>query len=375
MREIAARPAIVEAAIIQPAIAETEPDNIVVPTPVKSDVLDYVWVLWIGVALVLFTHKVASYRGFVRFIKLGAEEITDAHVLELYSEEFELSKIKRRLPLCLNNQAVSPMLVGVISPMLILPAMDVSSGELRNILRHELTHHRRLDYLYKWLLQITLCLHWFNPLIYLVVKQINKNCELSCDEGVISRLDSDDRIIYGDALMASLTSQGNYGNFVVSMTMSENGGIIKERLDMIMNYKKKTRPVVLLTLLLTLAMLCGFTFAGAYMDEQNKVAATEGFDSSGFNTTSINDKTWYLVETEDQLRAIAYYQDTLSRSYLQNADFYIKNVWTSIGTDIYPFTGEYNGNGFSMGPLYLRLPGLPPQIKSPKRVFRKTSCT
>jgi beta-lactamase regulating signal transducer with metallopeptidase domain len=234
------------------------------------EIQNNVWLLWFAVALVLFVHKVASYRSFVRFIRVGIEEITDEHMLTLYQDEVAQANIKRRLSLYRNNQVVSPMLVGIIRPALVIPKLDASDGELRNILRHELTHYKRLDYIYKWLVQIMLCLHWFNPLVYLIVKRINKSCELSCDETVIRRLDENGRMIYGDALIASLTAQGNYSNFVVSMTMSENGNIVKERLDMIVNYKKKTILASCVALILTVLLLCGFTFAGAYKEINNE---------------------------------------------------------------------------------------------------------
>jgi len=228
------------------------------------DILNNIWLLWIGVALVLFVHKVASYRGFIRFVKVGAKKISDKHILDIYEDELAAAKIKRRLPLYVNAQVVSPMLVGIVRPALVIPVLEASDAELWNVFRHELTHYKRLDFLYKWIVQITLCLHWFNPLVYLINKQINKSCELSCDGAVIKHLDEDGRVTYGDALMASLKAQGNYSDFVASMNMSENGNIVKERLDMIMGYRKKSGLVICITGLLTVLLFCGFTFAGAY---------------------------------------------------------------------------------------------------------------
>lgn len=246
-----------------PAPQNTETEMSVQPEYWR-DSLNNIWLIWIGVALVLFVHKVASYRSFVRFVTLGMNKITDTHIWNIYRAELTAAKVKRQLPLYENNQVVSPMLVGIVRPTLVIPALETSDDELRNILRHELTHYKRLDFLYKWIVQIVLCLHWFNPIVYLVNKHINRSCELSCDEAVIRHLDEDGRIIYGDALIASLKVQGNYRDFVISMTMSENGNIVKERLDAIMNFKKKTGVVFCATILLTALLLCGFTFTGAY---------------------------------------------------------------------------------------------------------------
>jgi len=254
-----------------PALQSVETETPVQPV-LWSDILNNIWLLWLGVALVLFVHKIASYRSFARFVKVGMKTLTDTHIWDIYQSELAAARIKRQLPLYENNLVVSPMLVGIARPALVIPALGANDDELRNILRHELTHYKRLDFLYKWIVQITLCLHWFNPLVYLISKQINKSCELSCDEAVIKHLDEDGRITYGDALIASLKKQGTYSDFVVSMTMSENGNIVKERLDMIMSYKKKSRLIICLSSILTVLLICGFTFTGAYAaTQQNNV--------------------------------------------------------------------------------------------------------
>lgn len=277
----------------------------------RREMLNNIGILWIGIALVLFVHKVSSYRSFVRFVRVGASKITDKRILDLYHTELAGTKIKRQLPLFENNQVVSPMLVGIIRPALIIPALDASDGELRNILRHELTHYKRMDFLYKWIVQVTVCLHWFNPLVHLISKQINKSCELSCDETVIKHLDEDDRMLYGDALIASLGAQRNYSDFVVSMTMSENGNIVKERLDMIMSYRKKSRIAICISFLLTVILLGGFTFMGAYaasnMNANLAVYPAQTANGSAYSSmpaTNRIDERLTLIEKEYTLAEI-----------------------------------------------------------------------
>jgi len=264
------------------------PQDVETETPAQPaywrDILNNIWLLWIGVALVLFVHKVASYRGFARFIKVGMKTLTDTHIWDIYQSELTAAKIKRQLPLYVNAQAVSPMLVGIVRPALVIPALEASDDELRHIFRHELTHYKRLDFLYKWIVQIVLCLHWFNPLVYLINRQISKSCELSCDEAVIKHLDESDRTIYGDALIASLKAQGNYSDFVVSMTMSENGNIVKERLDMIMCYRKKSKLTVICSFILSAIFLCCAMFTGAYAATTTKPTDNLKFmDNQVFN--------------------------------------------------------------------------------------------
>lgn len=232
-----------------------------------SKLLDNAWMLWLGVALVFFVHKVTSYRSFARFVRAGARKATDMRLLTIYEEIHKEAKLKRQLPLYQNKQVSSPMLVGILKPMVVLPPLAATDDELRGIFRHELTHYRRLDFLYKWLMQITLCLHWFNPLVYLVGIRMNQCCELSCDEAVIRRLDEDSRISYGDALITSLEAQGSYSDFVISITMSENANFVKERLDAIMKYRKQNKVVTVLAALIAVLLFTGGYTLGAYAND------------------------------------------------------------------------------------------------------------
>ena len=64
-------------------------------------------------------------------------------------------------------------------------------------------------------------------------------------------------------------------------------------------------------------------------------------------TIMINEREYYLISTETQLRMIDYYG--LDRNYMQQNDIEISDVeWIPIGTSDNPFTGSYNGNGFKI---------------------------
>jgi hypothetical protein len=125
-----------------------------------------------------------------------------------------------------------------------------------------------------------ICVHWFNPLVYFIRKEINRCCELSCDENVIKKLDFDGRIEYGDTLITSLNAQGNCRSFNLSLTMGENAKLIKERLDMMMNYKKKSKFIVGITFLLTITFLCSFSFLGVSASAPNSSNTTLKQDNS-----------------------------------------------------------------------------------------------
>lgn len=92
---------------------------------------------------------------------------------------------------------------------------------------------------YKWLIQITLCIHWFNPFVYLIARETGRLCELSCDEEVIKKLDEKGKKEYGNTLLNMANTEKKFKNPIASVTLNEGKKLLKERLDKIMVFKKK----------------------------------------------------------------------------------------------------------------------------------------
>jgi len=150
-------------------------------------------------------------------------------------------------------QVSTPMLLGVVRPVVVLPVGLEGRERLEDILAHELTHARRHDLLYKWFAVGVTSLHWFNPLMILVRRQISRACELACDEAVVRGLDDGRRQHYGQTLL-DLAAAPPSGLGLLAVTLCEEKEQLKERLVSIVHYRKKGAAAVLLTLLLVLAV-------------------------------------------------------------------------------------------------------------------------
>ena len=162
-----------------------------------------------------------------------------------------------RVPRLYYNQlATTPMILGVLRPMIILPAKDYSTEQLYAILAHELTHLRRKDIFIKWLTLIATALHWFNPIVWFARREIDRSCELSCDEAVIRNLDTNGKRIYGNTLI-EVSANSKAPRAVASATMCEDKKNLKERLGAIMKSKKHTRVVIILSVFLVFLTACG----------------------------------------------------------------------------------------------------------------------
>ena len=233
--------------------------------------INYIWLVWLVVALGFLIRKITIYQGFMRYINAGLTPISDIERLDELSIVAEQLGTKKPIELCVNPLVSSPLLIGFFHPCIVLPSADISEKDFRCIVLHELTHYKRCDMFYKWLVQITVCLHWFNPLVHLMSREIIKACEFSCDEAVLAKMGYDNAQDYGKTLLDAMAAVGKYKESLGAVTLSENKQLLKERLGAIMNLKKRTKAIQLLTGLLTLCITFGASFVGVY----SVAAATE----------------------------------------------------------------------------------------------------
>ncbi|MDR2088920.1 MAG: M56 family metallopeptidase [Clostridiales Family XIII bacterium] len=230
-----------------------------VPEPWVTEAVDWAKILWYMGALVSLSLCIFSYCVYNETI------IQKHNKRAMPRHESMLAELTAKPPrLFLNAKAASPMLIGLFRPAIILPDREYSDEQLRAVLLHELTHLRRKDILVKWLSVIACSLHWFNPLVWLARRELDRACELACDEAVIRKLDAAGRQSYGDTLIA-VAADAKMPRTVLSTTMCERKKSLKERLGAIMKHKKTTRPAVICSagLVILLAGCAAILGAGA----------------------------------------------------------------------------------------------------------------
>jgi len=225
---------------------------------------NHVWLIWLVAALGLLIRKITIYQGFTRYIKAGLTPVSDLAVLDRLSIAAERAGIQKPVELCVNPLISSPLLIGFFHPCIVLPNTDISEKDFQYIVLHELTHYKRWDMFYKWLVQVTVCLHWFNPLAYLMEREITKACEFSCDEAVLTEMGCDNAQDYGKTLLHAMAAVGRYKENLGAVTLSENKQLLKERLGAIMKFKEQSKAVKMLTVVLTLCVILGAVFVGVY---------------------------------------------------------------------------------------------------------------
>lgn len=234
------------------------------PADIITLLANNIRLVWLVIALILLIRKITVYQSFIRYVKAGQILVSDIGLLDRLSVISEQGGMKKPVELCVNPLISSPLLIGFFRPCIVLPTTDISEKDFRYTVLHELTHNRRRDMFYKWLVQVTVCLHWFNPLVYVMSREINKACEFSCDEAVIVKLDQNGAQEYGKTLLDTMLKAGSYKESLASVTLNENKEILKERLGAIMRFNKKSRLRTAFSIAFTAALMCMATFTGAY---------------------------------------------------------------------------------------------------------------
>lgn len=224
----------------------------------------YLWVIWLAAAFAMLIQKITVYRSYIRYVTAGAEPIEDTALLDELAASMQKMGIGRPVELCVNPLVSSPMLVGYFHPCIVLPNVDAVQTDFPYIVLHELMHYKRRDIWYKWLVQLAVCLHWFNPLVHVMSRKIDRACEFACDEAVVRTMGYDHAKDYGKTLLDAMVSTGTCGEPFAAVTMSANKELLKERLGAIMHCKKRTKVTGMITAGLTAAVVIGAVWIGVY---------------------------------------------------------------------------------------------------------------
>lgn len=131
----------------------------------------------------------------------------------------------------LSDRIASPFVMGVIFPKIYLP-YRLEGTEKKHVLRHERTHIRHQDPLIRVIGILCICLHWWNPLVWLAVHRMNQDMEMFCDETVLRRASLEERKAYARTLLAFAEKGSNFGTglaFVESHTEKRVKNIMKKR--------------------------------------------------------------------------------------------------------------------------------------------------
>ena len=192
----------------------------------------------------------------------------------------------------------TPAVTGLFRPRLLLPHERYDVQELRYILRHELCHLKRRDMLFKLVLLAANAMHWFNPIVYLMLRQADEDIELACDSAATDDLDRAERAAYSRTLLAAV--QSNVRALPATTCFGSTVERLKRRITNVLGaQKKRGLGVVALVLALTLTAGCAVSWG-------ERAQASSPFDGTFYQAS--------LIAWDDGMTAGSEYAPFLSET-------------------------------------------------------------
>lgn len=243
-------------------------------------IISLIWVIGFCTVATYFLYTHIRYR------KLYKQALPTEN---LYVNEWRRkNELRRKITILVSDRIVTPLTYGLLKPIIILPKMvlELDQRQIEYILNHEKIHVRQYHIILKWMSALSVCVHWFNPIVWLAYGLINKDIELSCDEQVLWELQEEDKKKY--ALLLIQLEEVRSNCFPLCNSFCRN--LCEERISAIMKNKKPSKHNHILAGLVVIMFLAVFSTV------QNGKSKNEGLNDLNieqmfpkFDSTVINE--------------------------------------------------------------------------------------
>ena len=263
----------------------------------RTESISILSVIWLAGLLLCFGFFAVSYIKCYREFRFSLPVEND--ILEAWKEKHPL---KRSLSIRQTETIAAPLSYGVIRPVILMPKNTEWKNiyQLRYVLEHEYVHIRRLDMLTKLIMIAAVCIHWFNPLVWVMYILFNRDLELSCDETVVRRFGMDIKSVYATALISM--EEKKSGLTPLCNSFSKNA--IEERIRAIMKIKKTSKFAVIISVVLVICVTGGFATSASSLEKKTETAQENGETTVALNEVNIredeplssSDVEWWTAE-------------------------------------------------------------------------------
>lgn len=156
--------------------------------------------------------------------------------------------LKRNVSIRQSDMITAPLTYGLLRPVILMPKTTEweNKEQIKYILMHEYVHIRRFDSAAKLIAAVTLCVHWFNPMVWIMYALFNRDLELSCDERVVRAFGENSKALYANTLIYMEEKRSGLVPFYSSF--SKNA--IEERITAIMKIKKTSFAAIMAAVVL-----------------------------------------------------------------------------------------------------------------------------
>ena len=264
-----------------------------VPSPATEHISTFE-ILWLVGVLLLAIYFSISYFRSMRKFRMSIPDNTP------YIQNWLTAhQISRPLAVRSSDLISSPLTYGILHPVILLPKKLDRNDQvsLKYVLTHEYVHIRRFDAITKILFAAVLCIHWFNPFVWVMYVLANRDIELSCDAWVIRMMGEKKRSSY--ALMLIKMEERRNGMSALWNHFGKNA--ISERIEAIMKFKKTSILACAFALVLVVGATTAFaTSSGAWQEfDLDDLNLTEGHTGTETDNMKIVDSEGIPDQVKD----------------------------------------------------------------------------
>ena len=258
----------------------------------------YVWevlvFIWLTGGIVLFVSgMVKYYKGYKELLCIPRYD-SDIN-REILKKYYSGKRIQIYETCALNG----PVSYGLIRPQILIPKVDCTIREREMIIIHELAHHRNKDLFFRFMIDVLLCVFWWNPLSYLLKKDLDQIFELRADQFVIKNIEEQERIQYLKLLLRMYRENSVSTDSLCAALVEGNSMQLEERFISIRNscIKKRNIDSAIIIVVTLILLFLSYVFVICPLYEPEK----EDFDNEiviDESTISIHNNEIYLI-TQD----------------------------------------------------------------------------
>lgn len=228
------------------------------------------------------------------------------------------------------DETLSPFVMGILKPRIYL-STELSEKEQEYIILHEKFHIRRYDHIIKVIAYVALCIHWFNPLVWLSYVLFCKDMEMSCDEAVIKKMGENIKADYSASLLA--LSKRHY---VIGIPVDFGEGDTKGRIKNLARFRK-IKPAVIVVLVIGVVILIVF------LAFNNKPSNSDTEDLNGEGSFIENEEVLNPINEDEPLKLDINIEDFYLKKTGDPSNFYYideENVLWGSGRNEYGQLGQ-----------------------------------
>lgn len=227
-------------------------------------------VSWLAGSLLMTLRLLATALSLRRRLS-ACRRVTDAYVLSLVEQSCRRLGLRRMPMVLVTPDCLGPCVVGMLFPRIVLPESVVvlsPQDRLRHVLAHELAHLVRFDLWTNWLLLTARILHWFNPVAWWTVREMQAEREAACDELVFAALSEVDRSAYAATIveLAASLSQSALAPGLIGLFSSTSR--LRTRIERLLRSPSTTFKAPLAGALLLGMAVIGLTDASPAVQSQ-----------------------------------------------------------------------------------------------------------